>query len=322
MMIEELCRIWNTPAILPRRMDGDSVYFDSPRAGGKYKITGSASSVLGSFDATSKARLTSWLHNQRRAGVEYPAITTEILNAAKSFRPLTTTERIERTLLFFNEAVRIGEVIPIYHNDEFSMDRKEESRLAAVSETSSKGELVAILGLMAKMGLIEDTTKAIGLSYYTPTAQGWLQIDKLVERLPSTTQAFVAMWFNPAMEAAYIQGIEPAITDSGYRAVRIDKKEHNNKIDDEIIAEIRRSKFLVADFTCEKEKVRGGVYFESGFAMGLGLPVFWTVKDHLSDVHFDTRQYNYIVWDTPQTLRMLLKARIGAVIGDGPLLLR
>ena len=31
--------------------------------------------------------------------------------------------------------------------------------------------------------------------------------------------------------------------------VRIDQKERLNKIDDEIIAEIRRSRFLVADFT-------------------------------------------------------------------------
>jgi nucleoside 2-deoxyribosyltransferase len=173
---------------------------------------------------------------------------------------------------------------------------------------------------MEQMNLLLDTTQAIGFYRFTPTAPAWLKIDDLVTRLPSTSQAFVAMWFNDATHAAYTDGIEPAIRDSGYRAVRIDKKEHYNKIDDEIIAEIRRSKFLVADFTCEKEKVRGGVYFEAGFAMGLGIPVIWTVaKESLDDVHFDTRQYNHIVWDTPETLRNLLQARIGAVIGDGPL---
>lgn len=46
----------------------------------------------------------------------------------------------------------------------------------------------------------------------------------------------------------------------------IGSKEHSNKIDDEIIGEIRRSAFIVADFTGH----RGGVYFEAGFAMGLG----------------------------------------------------
>ena len=96
--------------------------------------------------------------------------------------------------------------------------------------------------------------------------------------------------------------------------------ENTNKIDDEIIAEIRRSKFLVADFTCEPGKVRGGVYFEAGFAMALPIPVIWTcAKKSFDDIHFDTRQYNHIVWNTPKELRTLLKGRIGAVIGDGPL---
>ena len=57
------------------------------------------------------------------------------------------------------------------------------------------------------------------------------------------------MWFDLSMDEAYQNGIQPAIEDAGYEAVRIDRKDHNNKIDDEIIAEIRRSRFLVADFT-------------------------------------------------------------------------
>jgi hypothetical protein len=102
--------------------------------------------------------------------------------------------------------------------------------------------------------------------------------------------------------------------------IRIDKKEHNNKIDDEILAEIRRSRFLIADFTCEPKNVRGGVYYEAGFAQGLGIPVIWTCREtSLADLHFDTRQYSHIVWKTPADLFTQLKNRIGATIGDGPL---
>jgi len=54
---------------------------------------------------------------------------------------------------------------------------------------------------------------------------------------------------------------------------------HLNKVDVEIIAEIRRSRFLVADFTCESGSVRGGVYFETGFAMGIDIPIIWTCKN-------------------------------------------
>ena len=82
-------------------------------------------------------------------------------------------------------------------------------------------------------------------------------------------------------------GIEPAVKDAGYEPVRIDRTEHADKIDDRIIAEIRRCRFLVCDFTCgllpdEKAEsgktaiARGGVYYEAGFAHGLAKRVIWT----------------------------------------------
>ena len=41
------------------------------------------------------------------------------------------------------------------------------------------------------------------------------------------------------MDEVWEKGIRPAITEAGYEPVRVDKQEHVNKIDDEIIAEIR-----------------------------------------------------------------------------------
>jgi hypothetical protein len=103
------------------------------------------------------------------------------------------------------------------------------------------------------------------------------------------------MWFNECTDEPYQNGLFKAIYDSGYDPVRIDQRHHHlNKVDDEIIAEIRRSRFLVADFTCETGKVRGGVYFEAGFEMGLDIPIIWTCRDtSVPDLHFDTRQYPY-----------------------------
>jgi hypothetical protein len=269
------CYIWDTPASMPKDSDGDSVYFDSPRAGGRYKITGAAAAMRGNLDLKQKSLMTTWLCNQRHGGIEYPAITADIISSVKIFRPLTTADRIERALLYFNQNVRVGEVIEFSTND--TRGETHELKLMAATESLNEDELIAFLKMIEQMGLLADTTEVIGRYQFTPTASGWLKIDDLVTRLPSTSQAFVAMWFNDATQAAYAEGIEPAIQDCGYRPVRIDQKEHSNKIDDEIIAEIRRSKFLVADFTCEEEKVRGGVYFEAGFALGLGIPVIWTV---------------------------------------------
>ena len=93
--------------------------------------------------------------------------------------------------------------------------------------------------------------------------------------------------------------------------MRIDLKQHINKIDDEIIAEIRNSKFLIADFTGN----RGGVYYEAGFAYGLGIPVIWTCKkEDISELHFDTRQYNHITWTNSEDLYIQLVNRIKATI--------
>ncbi len=129
------------------------------------------------------------------------------------------------------------------------------------------------------------------------------------------------MWFGDKVNDLYDQGIKPAIEATGYTPMRIDKKPHANKIDDEIIAEIRRSRFLVADFTHGKDGARGGVYCEAGFAHGLGLPVIFSYRNDLVDkLHFDTRQYNHIFWENNKLdeFRKDLTNRIEAVIGEGP----
>jgi hypothetical protein len=127
-------------------------------------------------------------------------------------------------------------------------------------------------------------------------------------------QVFIAMWFAPELHEVFELGLAKAASDCGYFPFRIDKKEHANKIDDEIIAEIRKSRFLIVDFTGH----RGGAYFEAGFAMGIGLPIIWTCrKDHMAELHFDIRQYNCIDWTTIDELRRRLALRIEAWIGRG-----
>ena len=127
------------------------------------------------------------------------------------------------------------------------------------------------------------------------------------------------MWFDPNMDEIYEQGIAPGVRDAGYSPLNIGKKLDVNKIDDEIIAEIRRSRFVVADFTHGKDGARGSVYFEAGFALGLDLPVIYTCRHDMVDkLHFDTRQYAHIVWNDAMDLRKHLRDRIIARIGEGP----
>ncbi len=153
------------------------------------------------------------------------------------------------------------------------------------------------------------------ICYISP--EGWTYLDELTARNAESDIGFIAMWFAEEVGDLFTQAIGPAISDAGYRPERIDKLEHINKIDDEIIAMIRRSRFVVADFTGQ----RGGVYYEAGFAQGLNIPVIWICReDEIDDVHFDNRQYNFILWE-PDNLpeaKKALQNRIEAVIGQGP----
>jgi len=149
------------------------------------------------------------------------------------------------------------------------------------------------------------------------TPRGWEAVERLQERQTDSRIGFVAMSFRPEFNDLYDHGISEGIRHAGYEPLRVDRTEHNNRIDDEIVASIRRSRFLVADFTVQ----RGGIYFEAGYALGLGLRVVWLVRsDQLDDVHFDTRQYNFIRWDNGEwaALQRALKNRIEATIGIGP----
>ena len=146
---------------------------------------------------------------------------------------------------------------------------------------------------------------------YSLTPKGWAHV-RGDSGVPVPGRCFVAMAFRPELSGAFQDGIRAAIQDDcGFEAVRMLELEHNDKICDRIIVEIRRAQFIIADFTFH----RGGVYFEAGFAQALGRPVIWTCKAcHFKRLHFDTRQYNHIRWETADDLRKQLTARVRGTI--------
>jgi hypothetical protein len=169
---------------------------------------------------------------------------------------------------------------------------------------------------IAQQGLvvIENSYTGSSKDRFTVSAIGWMELERIVQSGGESMNAFIAMWFDSS-RSEFDAAIHRAIADAGYVPIRIDRVEHLNRIDDEIIARIRQSKFLVADFSGQ----RNGVYFEAGFMLGLGRPVIWVCeKSDLENVHFDTRQYNTIDYMNADDLRTRLQARIEANLGKGP----
>ena len=262
-----------------------------------------------------KARLTTLLVDMRRQNDdEYvPQITPELVERARRTRTLEVDERAVRLLRFIE---RQSKMIGDYVRLNSRAPTVVFMQAMAWSESTSVKEVQYLLNFLREQQ--RWINNVVSFPDYFVTVEGYRKLAEVKTNLDSG-QAFVAMWFGDEMSAAYEKGIEPAIVDAGYKPMRIDRKEDVVKIDDEIIAEIRRSRFLVADFTQGEDGARGGVYFEAGFALGLSIPVIYTCReDKIGKIHFDTRQYYHIEWSDAEGLRRDLKNRILALIGEGP----
>lgn len=305
------CLVWPEFEAEESASDPDFVQRITSERAGRYAITLGARHDIASVDDDVRARLTTWLIDQRSQGETWPLVTNEVIDYARTKRPLSVDERAERLLRYLVEhSARLGAPV-------------EESRrlFMAWTESTDGREVDQLADYLEECGWI---TKRNGPPRPTVSAIVTINGHRQAATQAANTdsaQAFVAMWFDESTDAAYSQGIEPAITDAGYRALRIDQDEHNDKIEDQIVAQIRRSRFVVADFTQGDDGARGGVYYEAGFAHGLSLPVVLTCRaDRFDRVHFDTNHYNHVVWTSPEDLREKLKFRILGSIGEGPAL--
>ncbi len=173
-------------------------------------------------------------------------------------------------------------------------------------------EMQAVLVMAQELEYIGQYHSEQNNYVFTLQVKGWERIIQLRKVRSQSKQVFVAMKFgDPDLDKVFEDAIVPAVELCGYHAYRIDKVQHNDKICDKIISEIKQSAFVIADFTSH----RGGVYFEAGFALGLGIPVIWTCReDDFTDLHFDTRQYNHIKWNSTVELMQSLVNRIQASI--------
>ena len=317
------CPIWGTPAkVLSMENyrskileEGLKEVFYSERADGWYIADRSRiERELQNCDDRDrvKARLTTWLIDQRQLGEKYPEINEMVIKEVKQQRKLSAPERADRLLRAMGQKIsNIGEFVELNNSSYFWL---------AHSESTNESEVKYLCDYLKDQKWLSHASGYKQVMVFHITVEGYAHLAELDAVSNESERAFVAMWFGEAMATIWEEGIRPAIEAAGYKPIRIDKAEFTDKIDDQIIAEIRRSRFLVADFTHGEKGVRGGVYYEAGFAHGLNIPVIFSCrKDCLRQIHFDTRQYPHIDWETPEDMKTRLLRRICAVIGDGPL---
>ena len=269
---------------------------------GEYNLTRTALATLrGShFSERSVANISGWL--RENSNFEITSMNIEFL---KNLRTPPFHDRADQILIQIEKET--------YHAGQFITENLSWQSIGRCINKDELFELVSFLAETRRVQMLDE----IGSISVKILPEGWSHLEKLKKTNSSLKQGFVAMWFSEDMEQIYNSVMSEAIINAGYAPHRVDQREHNDKIDDEIIAQIRKSRFVLADFTGH----RGGVYYEAGFAKGLGLEVFWSCReDDISNLHFDIRQYNCIVWenDNLEEFKSKITNRIEAVIGHGP----
>ena len=317
------CPIWGTPTKPTDFYRGDGLNIDSPRTGGKYFVDGRSEIRVRDLDDREKARLSTWLIEQRRSGVERPEIWSyeHYIESIVYGPDLSVHARADGLLKYIQRNTPgIGTEFVFRAND--PNDAQLEMEIFAYTESINRKEWKFLFDYLVGQGWLQNRSK-IGKLAGTITVDGYGRLAELENVVTVSSQAFVAMWFNDTLGYLYPEAIEPAIKDAGYDALIINQEHFLDKIDDQIIAEIKRSRFVVADFTHGNDGARGSVYYEAGFAQGLGKDVIFTCRKDMIDnneIHFDIRQYPYVVWEKNDLgkFKESLTFRIARVIGDGP----
>jgi nucleoside 2-deoxyribosyltransferase/predicted RNA-binding Zn-ribbon protein involved in translation (DUF1610 family) len=320
----------------------DSQSYNCPRCGEVW-ITRTAVASSEGFSEQDKFAISIVLRNEYESRGkklrQQPLTSAGLKGILANYRHLDALDKMDQVILTLDKMSNRIVGKPVRIHSFFDISR---------FHCQDRNELETVLSYLVGEGYIHELPGGTAEETdYTLSRKGYERLRQV--KLPDVSKTcFVAMWFTPEMQMIYDQAVKPAIefiekgqTESRFKAIKIDNVEHINDINDEIIANIRRSRFMVCDLT----GYRGGVYFEAGFAYGLGLPVIytcrkdWSSEDKLRDkdgnvietlkdssgreirvkkegVHFDLAHRNRIEWeeDKLDEFRVALENRIKAVI--------
>jgi len=191
-------------------------------------------------------------------------------------------------------------------------------KLKVCSWIKDNDELEALLNKALRENFIEGKVEKALSGELLPiinglTFDGLEYVESLEEPNIASKQVFAAFHFDEEMKQMFDKDVREAVENCGleYSRVSSSTTDLDKNINDEIIGLIKTSRLVIADFTNQ----RNSVYFEAGFAMGMGLPVIWTCKkDQVEQLAFDIRQYPVILWETGEDLKKALENRIRAVL--------
>lgn len=241
-----------------------------------------------------------------------PVLTNEILERIifEAIIPRTPENRLT-SLLTYMHSLQEFEGATISWPDNLS-----KNELSHKLYFKNYEELVFYLFTLKNNGLIDGiqsiTKDGSDIYDIVITYKGLSKLIEINESGSESDKCFVAMSFSKS-QIKTRETIKDAIRICGFDPILIDEQNIDSDvtINDAMIAEIKKAKFLIADFSEQKH----GVYFEAGYALGQSKPVIYLCKrSDFENSHFDINHYSHIVYDSLEDLKDSLEKKIEAWI--------
>ena len=247
-------------------------------------------------------------------GSTMPTFTTKNFEEYAKNYPVPNTDRIEEKIQKLLQRLREKTE---YFGQEVELGNIET--VVSLAYAKNAAELVALFTLMtekklAKIGVTtnekDDGARRVRI---TLSANGWDITNSLEKGNKESNRGFVAVWFDESMNES-INAIEAAISDCNFKPICIRDEHFSEKIMDKALGEIRKSRFVVVDLTGN----RGSVFFEAGFAHGLGIETIYVFREQDGEtgfpLEFYAKHYQCYKYKTHSDLREVLKNAISARI--------
>lgn len=297
MQASTVCWVCNSEFAEPWPTTGARVSVDCTTCG-RYDITASLVASVFPLPDSERYRLSFWCKRHQLERRDPPVLSSHTMPAILAQLPNPATHE-KADILLVSLTLRNPKA-----GEYFKLDHLRERSLACVAEES---ELLFFLACLRDRGDIVMVDRGVSV-----TGKGWERAASLAKQPATSKVGFVAMRFNEEMLSFWKEAFYPAVDRAGFEPRLANDPQHNEQIDAHVIAELKQCRFVIADVTFAAT----GVYFEAGYALGMGRPVIWTCRRdrHRTDMHFDTRQYNHILWDAAVDLSEQLYYRIVATI--------
>ena len=322
----EKCLICNSSTInhgQNREYHSDEI--DCSKCGKYYRMHGFEVDLELELDKSAFYKVSSWIREQNDEFNITPKIDEEKFNEILEMKEKTIQEQFDLMMLFLKT---LPESIELKDSESYKITMmhmgvdSDEEVVRYCNEALLKCwmkdyvEFNKFTQKAIDMGFIEGeaVNQLNQFEFNNLTFDGLQYLESLGQPNKSSKSIFVAFNFtDPTVSKAFNESVKEAIEELGftYTIVNQNSTEHDKAISDEIIAKLKSSRIVIADFTNH----RNSVYFEAGFAMGMKIPIIWTCKEgHEDELSFDTRQYPHLEWKDGEDLKKQISDRIQVII--------